>query len=53
MLQEIVPTLSTYLHLHIPLSHVPGSQSFPDIRNQPDQSEVESATQKQGLILTN
>lgn len=40
LLQEMFPTLSTYLHSHIPLSHAPGSQSFAQVRNQPDQNEL-------------
>lgn len=48
VLQEMVPTLPTYWHLHIPPSHAPGPQSFPDIRNQPEQSELKLNQQHKG-----
>lgn len=38
--QEMFLTLSTCLHSHGPLSHAPGSQSFPQVRNQLQQNEV-------------
>lgn len=38
--QEIFLTLSTGLHSHGPLSHAPGSQSFPQVRNQPQEKKV-------------
>lgn len=45
LLQETLPILSACLNSHIPLSHAPGSQGFPQVRNWPraEQSEAKPA----------